>query len=38
MVVEGVWAVGEEGVEGTIERFREADGMGWRGYVIPPSW
>ncbi len=38
MVVEGVWEVGEEGVEGTIEKFKEADGLLWGVYVIPPSW
>ena len=33
LVVEGVWTVGETGVEGGVERFGEAG-----GYVIPPSW
>jgi hypothetical protein len=38
LVVDGVWAVGADGVEGGIEKFREAEGTRWREYVIPPSW
>ncbi len=38
MVVKGVWEVGEREVEGTIEKFKEADGVAWSLYVIRPSW
>ncbi|TRX97157.1 hypothetical protein FHL15_001951 [Xylaria flabelliformis] len=37
LVVEGVWSVGPQGVEGGIETFREADTK-WKDYVIPPTW
>ncbi|KAI0190068.1 hypothetical protein EV127DRAFT_453839 [Xylaria flabelliformis] len=37
LVVEGVWSVGPQGVEGSIETFREAD-VKWKDYVIPPTW
>ncbi|KAI0883723.1 uncharacterized protein GGS22DRAFT_165929 [Annulohypoxylon maeteangense] len=39
LVVRGVWDVGPRGVEGEVERFREADGAArWRDYVISPTW
>ena len=38
LVEEGVWEIWLDGVEGTVDRFREADKGGWRDYVIPPSW
>jgi hypothetical protein len=34
----GVWRVGDEGVEGGIETFRDADSGAWRDYWIPPDW
>jgi hypothetical protein len=37
-VVRGVWAVGADGVEGTIDTFRDADSARWADYVIPWSW
>jgi hypothetical protein len=38
LVEDGIWAVGLEGVEGTIDTFREAETTLWKHYVIPPSW
>lgn len=40
LIESSVWTVGEEGVEGGIETFRDADsGNGaWRNYWIPPDW
>lgn len=38
MVDEGIWSVGPQGVEGTIDTFRQADTAHWRDYVIPPTW
>lgn len=38
LVESGIWPVGKDGVKGSIERFREADGLGWRNYWIPPTW
>ncbi|GIK00105.1 hypothetical protein Aspvir_004120 [Aspergillus viridinutans] len=40
LIESGVWTVGEEGVQGGIETFRDADnGNGaWRDYWIPPDW
>lgn len=39
MIQRGDWKVGEEGVEGTIEAFKEADTeQGWSKFVIPVSW
>jgi hypothetical protein len=35
----GHWEVGEEGVVGGIERFKEADTEDhWEKYWMPPSW
>ncbi|KAK5654541.1 hypothetical protein OQA88_7170 [Cercophora sp. LCS_1] len=39
LVADGVWSVGPDGVEGTIDKFKEADvAAHWRDYIIPPSW
>ncbi|KAK2839231.1 hypothetical protein FQN49_006344 [Arthroderma sp. PD_2] len=39
LVEAGIWTVGEHGVEGTIETFKDADlDDSWRHYWIPPSW
>jgi hypothetical protein len=38
LVDEGVWSVGPQGVEGTIDTFRNADTGHWRDYVISPTW
>ncbi|TGJ88425.1 hypothetical protein E0Z10_g346 [Xylaria hypoxylon] len=38
LVSDGVWPVGRQGVEGSINTFREADTTRWRDYVIPPTW
>lgn len=35
LVERGVWTVGRDGVEGSIERFGEADGPSWSDYWIP---
>jgi hypothetical protein len=39
LVDEGVWSVGPQGVEGTIDTFREADTAARRSdYIISPTW
>ena len=38
LVEEGVWSVGPEGIEGTIDTFRDAESDRWRDYYIPPTW
>jgi hypothetical protein len=40
LIESGVWTVGENGVEGGIDKFRDADnGNGaWRDYWIAPDW
>ncbi|KAI1090041.1 hypothetical protein F5B19DRAFT_347234 [Rostrohypoxylon terebratum] len=39
MVEDGVWSVGPEGVEGSIDTFRQAGTAAhWRDYVITPTW
>jgi hypothetical protein len=39
MVERGFWEVGEDGVMGGIEKFREADEEAhWRNYWIKPDW
>ncbi|KAI8632820.1 hypothetical protein F5Y19DRAFT_462612 [Xylariaceae sp. FL1651] len=38
LVDEGIWSVGPQGVEGTIDTFREADTARWRDYCISPTW
>lgn len=38
-VVSGQWEVGVDGVQGGIEKWREADTENeWAGYVVPMSW
>lgn len=34
----GQWTVGRDGVEGTIDTFRDADRGAWRDYWISPDW
>ncbi|KAJ5893060.1 hypothetical protein N7504_009751 [Penicillium tannophilum] len=41
LIENGVWTVGEDGVEGEIEKFGEADNDSpgaWRDYWIAPDW
>jgi hypothetical protein len=38
LVESGVWTVGEHGVEGSIDKFRDADLGAWRDYWIAPDW
>ncbi|KAI1505506.1 hypothetical protein F5X99DRAFT_368249 [Biscogniauxia marginata] len=38
LVDEGIWSVGSQGVEGTIDTFRQADKAHRRDYVISPTW
>lgn len=39
MIERDDWKVGSEGVQGTIEEFREADTEeGWSKFVVPVSW
>lgn len=39
LVERGVWRVGRDGVEGSVDEFRNADNSeSWRDYWIPPSW
>ncbi|KAK5992083.1 hypothetical protein PT974_05481 [Cladobotryum mycophilum] len=38
LVDRGVWSVGPQGVEGTIDTFKEAGKERWRDYIIPPTW
>lgn len=39
MIERGDWEVGPEGVEGTIDAFKEADtSEGWSKFVVPVSW
>ncbi|KAI3318878.1 hypothetical protein HD806DRAFT_304778 [Xylariaceae sp. AK1471] len=38
LVDEGIWSVGPQGVEGTIDTFRKADTAHWRDYFISPTW
>lgn len=38
LVDDDVWAVGPDGVEGTIDTFKEADTARWGDYRIPPTW
>ncbi|KAK8001246.1 hypothetical protein PG991_013468 [Apiospora marii] len=38
LVERGVWSVGAQGVEGTMDTFRDADTERWRDYQIPPTW
>jgi hypothetical protein len=38
LIESGVWTVGREGVEGEIDRFRDADNGAWEDYWIAPYW
>jgi hypothetical protein len=38
LVEDGIWFVGPQGVEGTLDTFRDADGEHWRDYYISPTW
>ncbi|CAI7569143.1 unnamed protein product [Penicillium manginii] len=38
MIESGIWTVGEDGVEGGIDKFREADRGDGTEYSIAPSW
>ncbi|KAJ6023649.1 hypothetical protein N7460_014044 [Penicillium canescens] len=39
LVEGGVWSVGPDGVEGTIDTFKDAETESrWRDYYIPPTW
>lgn len=38
LLEDGIWSVGNNGVEGDIEKFQEAGGPRWRSYWIAPSW
>lgn len=35
LVEEGIWTVGDDGVEGTMDTFRDADRGKWKDYMIP---
>lgn len=38
LIETGVWTVGKDGVEGTIDTFGDADHGAWRDYWIAPGW
>ncbi|KAF3016568.1 hypothetical protein E8E15_000471 [Penicillium rubens] len=38
LVERGIWTVGEDGVEGGIDKFGDADRGAWNEYSIAPSW
>jgi hypothetical protein len=39
LVDEGIWSVGPQGVEGTVDFFKKADTEAhWRDYCISPTW
>lgn len=38
LVEKGVWSVGADGVEGTIDTFEDAESDRWEDYYIPPTW
>lgn len=38
LVERGVWSVGVQGVEGSLDTFRDADTERWRDYQVPPTW
>ncbi|KAI2465294.1 hypothetical protein F4781DRAFT_35967 [Annulohypoxylon bovei var. microspora] len=38
LVDKGIWSVGSQRVEGTMDTFRQADTAHWRDYVISPTW
>ena len=38
LVEKGVWSVRADGVEGTIDTFKDAESDRWENYYIPPTW
>ncbi|KAL7908060.1 hypothetical protein GGI35DRAFT_453314 [Trichoderma velutinum] len=38
LIEQNVWSVGSQGVQGTLDRFKEAGTARWKDYVIPPAW
>ncbi|KAF3011737.1 hypothetical protein E8E14_010583 [Neopestalotiopsis sp. 37M] len=39
MIETSIWSVGPQGVEGTIQTFKQADATAhWKEYCIPPTW
>lgn len=38
LIEEGIWPVGPEGVQGTIDTFKDAGTARWKDYIIPPTW
>jgi hypothetical protein len=38
LVESGIWSVGRDGVEGSIDMFADADRGAWRDYWIEPEW
>lgn len=38
LVDKGIWSVGPQGVQGTIDTFKQADTERWKDYLIPPTW
>ncbi|KAI1653251.1 hypothetical protein F4813DRAFT_274596 [Daldinia decipiens] len=38
LVESGIWKVGDSGIEGNIDTFKEADRGRWADYRIDPSW
>ncbi|KAI0113482.1 hypothetical protein F4814DRAFT_347819 [Daldinia grandis] len=38
LVESGLWKVGDNGIEGSIDMFKEADRGQWADYRIDPSW
>lgn len=38
LVEKGVWSVGADGVEGTIDTFKDAESDRWEDYYIPSTW
>lgn len=38
LVEKGVWSVGPDGVEGTIDTFKDAESDRWEDYYIPATW
>lgn len=38
LIDQGIWSVGPQGVQGTIDTFKEAGTARWRDYFIPPTW
>lgn len=38
LVDQGIWSVGPQGVQGTLDTFKEAGTARCRDYLIPPTW